>query len=190
MGENQIKAIFLDRDGVINRYPGDNNYVASLKEFRFLRGALTAIKTLSGAGFKIFVISNQAGVAKGLYTKETLKKITDYLLKEVKNAGAKIDKILYCTHLEEQNCHCRKPKDGLLRKAVKRYRVDLNHCYFIGDSLLDIKAGKSFGCKTVLVLSGREKMKNSRFWDICPDFIAKSLCDAAKHIIGGRYFRA
>ncbi|MFH1691117.1 MAG: HAD family hydrolase [Candidatus Omnitrophota bacterium] len=188
--KNKIKVIFLDRDGVINRYPGNKNYVTSLAGFKLLRGTLTAIKKLTLSGYKIYVISNQAGVAKGLYSKDTLKNITDHLLGQVRKTGGKIEKVLYCTHLQKQSCGCRKPKDGLLRKATKGKRLDLEECYFIGDSLLDVKAGKSFGCKTVLVLTGREKLKNSSQWDAAPDFIAKTLLCATNHIIAGRYQRA
>ncbi len=186
----KVKVIFLDRDGVINRYPGDKNYVKNLYEFKLLRGSITAIKKLFMNGYEIYVISNQAGVSKGLYSKAALKEITMYLLGVVKKAGGKIKKVLYCTHLSEHSCNCRKPKDGLLKKAVQGKRVDLEESYFIGDSLVDIKAGKSFGCKTVLVLCGREKLSNLPQWDVPPDFVAKTLLSAVNNIIAGRYHRA
>jgi len=185
-----MKIIFLDRDGVINKYPGDHKYVTSLEGFKLLPGSLKAVKALSRAGYAIFVISNQAGVTKGLYSKQTLKTITDFMLKKVKSAGGVIRKVYYCLHTQEANCSCRKPKDGLLRRAAKGRRVDLKNSYFIGDSLLDIKAGKAFGCKTILVLSGREKLKNSKFWDTNPDFVAKSLSTAAQNILKNKYERA
>ncbi len=185
-----IKVVFLDRDGVINKYPGDGCYVTSLTGFKLLKGALGAISGLSAAGYKIFVISNQAGVRKGIYTKKALDAMTKFMLKKVEQAGGKIQKVFYCLHSEEQKCGCRKPKDGLLRKATRNRRVDLKDSYFIGDSLMDIKAGKRFGCKTVLVLTGREKLKNSPHWDTAPDFVAKSLSDAAGHILKGEYERA
>jgi len=185
-----MKIIFLDRDGVINKYPGDRKYVTSLRGFKLLRGSLEAIRNLSKAGYTIFVISNQAGVTKGLYSKQTLKAITDFMLKKVKSSGGAIRKVYYCLHTQEANCSCRKPKDGLLKKAAKGRRVDLKDSYFIGDSLLDVKAGKTFGCKTILVLSGREKLKNSKSWDTNPDFIAKSLSSAAQNILKNKYERA
>ncbi len=185
-----MKVVFLDRDGVINRYPGDKNYVTSIKTFRFLPGSLESIKQLSDAGYRLYVISNQAGVSKGLYTKKTLKKMTDFMLDHVKKAGGRIEKVFYCLHTEEMKCACRKPKDGLLRKAVKGKKIDLKNSYFIGDSLRDVKAGKTFGCKTVLVLSGREKLKNSSGWDVHPDFIAKTLFNATRNILSNKYDRA
>lgn len=185
-----MKVIFLDRDGVVNKYPGDRNYVTSLKGFKLIPGSLPAIKKLTLAGYKIFVVSNQAGVAKGLYSKKTLDQMTRFMLRSVLRAGGKIARVLYCLHTEEENCPCRKPKDGLLRKAVGKKIVDRKDSYFIGDSLRDVKAGKKFGCKTVLVLSGREKLKNSPGWDVSPDFIAKSLSDASKNILLHKYERA
>lgn len=185
-----MKAIFLDRDGVINKYPGDKNYVTTLKSFKFIPGSLDAIKKLSFAGYKIFVISNQAGVTKGLYSKKTLNSMTQLLKKRVALLGGKIQKVLYCLHTEEQNCSCRKPKDGLLKKATKGAKVDRKNSYFIGDSMRDVKAGNKFGCKTVLVLSGREKLKNSPAWDASPDFIAPNLRTAAENIIKNKYERA
>lgn len=185
-----MRVVFLDRDGVINRYPGDNQYVTRVKDLRILKGALAAIKKLTQAGFVLFVVSNQAGVTKGLYSKNTLKKITDLMLKKVTRSGGRIQKVLYCLHTHEMNCPCRKPKAGLLKKATRGRKVDLKNSYFIGDSLLDIKAGKTFGCKTILVLSGREKMKNAAGWEIEPDFVARSLSSAANHILANKYNRA
>lgn len=184
------RIIFLDRDGVINRYPGDGRYVTRVKDFKMLKGSLDAINKLSHAGFFLFVISNQAGVTKGLYSKKALKEMTQYMLKEIKKQGGRIHKVLYCLHTKEQNCSCRKPKTGLLKKAVCGRRVDLKNSFFIGDSLMDVKTGRNFGCKTVLVLSGREKLKNADKWDVAPDFVARTLFDAAKHIIAHKYERA
>lgn len=184
------KVIFLDRDGVINRYPGDGLYVTKLKDFKFLKGSLTAIRDLTRAGYKIFVISNQAGVTKGLYSKKTLETMTRLMLEKTKKRGGRIQKALYCLHTQDQNCSCRKPKIGLLKASTRGLNIDLKNSYFIGDSLMDIKAGKTFGVKTVLVLSGREKLKNMPQWDEEPDFIAKSLSWAAKNILNNRYKRA
>lgn len=184
------KVIFLDRDGVINKYPGDRQYVTSLKVFKFLPGSLAAIKTLWKAGFKIFVVSNQAGVSKGLYSKTELNKITRFMLKKVKKAGGRIEKVFYCLHTERMDCPCRKPKISFLKQAVRGNRVDLDNSYFIGDSLVDVKTGKIFGVKTILVFTGREKLKNAPNWDVQPDFVAKTLKTAAKNIISGKYERA
>ncbi|MFA5038991.1 MAG: HAD family hydrolase [Candidatus Omnitrophota bacterium] len=185
-----MMTVFLDRDGVINRYPGDRKYVTGVRHFHFLPGVLKAVSLLTKAGFRIYVISNQAGVSKGLYSRKALEEITGRMLEGIRKYGGRIDDVYYCLHTTEMNCSCRKPKAGLLKKATKACRVDLKSTYFIGDSLLDVKAGRAFGCKTILVLSGKEKLKNASRWDVIPDFIARNLLDAARHIIDQRYERA
>lgn len=190
MKKNKQKIIFLDRDGVINKYPGDGRYVTRLSEFGFLRGAKEAIRKLTSDGYRIFIVSNQAGIAKKIYTKKTLAEITRFMKSEVEKAGGRICRVLYCLHTPEMTCSCRKPKPGLLREATKNISVDFVRTFFIGDSLMDVAAGKAFGCKTILVLSGREKMKNAHRWDVLPDFVARSLSEAAKNIIANRYDRA
>jgi D-glycero-D-manno-heptose 1,7-bisphosphate phosphatase len=185
-----MKYIFLDRDGVINKYPGDKKYVVSLRGFRLLKNALEGIRILHQAGYRLCVISNQAGVAKGITTKKALETITHFMLAAIKKSGGKIHRVLYCTHLSDAKCSCRKPNDGLLRKATRGVKVDLKDSYFIGDSMIDVKAGKKFGLKTVLVFSGREKSGYVSQWDTPPDFVAKDLLSAAKKIISRKYERA
>jgi len=184
------RVIFLDRDGVINRYPGRKNYVTSLKKFNILKGAREAIALLTRHGFRLFVVSNQAGVAKGLYTKKELARMTRYMLGELRKAGGRIRRVLYCLHRSEERCACRKPRTTLLKKATARIVVDKKGSYFIGDSLIDVRTGRAFGCKTVLVFTGREKAENASGWEVQPDFVARDLLAAAKNIVAERYDRA
>ena len=178
-----MKIVFLDRDGVINAYPGDKNYVTSWKEFVFLPKAKEAIAGLHKAGFKIYLISNQAGVGKGLYSQETLDMITGDMLKEIRLAGGDIDGIYYCTHLGEENCSCRKPKTGLVDLATKEHSLEVKGAFFIGDSMLDIKTARSAGCSAVLVLSGNEKLYNRENWEMNPDFVFADLFEASEFIL-------
>ncbi|MCA9400426.1 MAG: HAD-IIIA family hydrolase, partial [Candidatus Omnitrophica bacterium] len=104
-----MKVVFLDRDGVINQFPGNGNYVTRCKNFHFLPGALDAIKELSGRGYELFVISNQAGVGKGLFTQKKLDQITHKMLRGVKQAGGKIRKVYYSTSRSDSGCEFRKP---------------------------------------------------------------------------------
>ena len=178
------KVVFLDRDGVINKYPGNFKYVTSIQEFEILPGSSEAIKLLYEAGYKVFVISNQAGVSKGLYSQQTLGKITNYMSEEIEKVGGKLSKVLYCIHTDEQNCNCRKPKTGLLNQALEDIKeIDLNNSFFVGDSIRDVKTGKKAGCRTVLVLSGREKIENKANWESMPDFIANNLLEATEIIL-------
>ncbi|MFA6357115.1 MAG: HAD-IIIA family hydrolase [Candidatus Omnitrophota bacterium] len=178
-----MKAVFLDRDGVINKYPGDRLYVTSLKKFRFLPRAKKAIALLNSKGFKIFVASNQAGVGKGTYSQKTLDAITAKMLLEIKQSGGRIDKVYYCTHRKEALCACRKPKPGLLKLAAKEFKFSLKNAYFIGDTIRDVLTAQAAGCRPILVLAGKEKLKNQDTWEAKPDFVFKDLFAAAKFLI-------
>lgn len=182
------KAVFVDRDGVINEYPGDCDYVKSWEEFLFLPRAKLALKMLADAGFAIFVISNQAGVSKGIYTQEALDLITKNMLDALRNEGANIRGVYYCTHRTQDNCSCRKPKTGLIQMAQESLRsegrdLDRSNSYFIGDSILDVEAGKRAGLKTVLLFSGKEKPQNKHMWTHLPDFTFSDLYAAAEYIL-------
>ena len=177
-----MKAIFLDRDGVINKYPGDTKYVTSWKEFRFLPNVKKAIALLTGKKYPIFVISNQAGVSKSIYSQDTLNDITNRMLKALEKSGAKINAVYYCTHRDEDHCPCRKPKAGLIKLAVKNKKIDLKNSFFIGDTIRDIHTAKAAGCKSILVFSGAEKPSHRDDWQAYPDFTFKDLYTAAKFI--------
>jgi histidinol-phosphate phosphatase family protein len=174
-----MKTVFLDRDGVINKYPGDKLYVTSVKKFQFLPGAKSAIAKLTKAGFRIFVASNQAGVGKGIYAKRTLEAITHKMLIEIEEFKGKIDKVYYCVHRKDARCPCRKPKPGLLKKAAKEFKFNLKKSYFIGDTIRDVITAQNAGCKSILVLSGKEKLSNKKNWEPQPEFIFKNLNVAA-----------
>jgi len=178
-----MKVIFLDRDGVINKYPGDKLYVTSLKKFRFLPGAKKAIALLSRAGYRIFVASNQAGVGKGTYSQKTLDTITIKMLQEIERAGGKIDKVYYCTHRKDAGCSCRKPRPGMLKKAASEFKFNIKKVYFVGDTIRDVLTAKNAGCKSVLVLCGRDKLSDQKNWEINPDFIFRNLKSVADFLL-------
>jgi len=177
-----MKVVFLDRDGVINEYPGDRNYVTCWDEFHFIPTSIEAIKLLKKHGYKIFVVSNQAGVAKGLYSKDDLDYITDNMLKSIRSRGADLDGVYYCTHRDEDNCSCRKPKPGLINKALGVLGEKPAVCFFIGDSFRDMKAAKAAGCKGVLVFSGKEKLENRGNWEFEPDYVFGDILEAARYL--------
>jgi histidinol-phosphate phosphatase family protein len=181
-----MKIVFLDRDGVINKYPGDKLYVTSLRKFRFLPKVKEAIGLLSKNKFKIFVVSNQAGVGKGTYSQRTLDGITSYMLEEVIKSNGHIDKVYYCTHRKDAGCSCRKPKPGMLKKAAKEFKFNLKNAYFVGDTIRDVFTAKNAGCNSMLVLSGKEKLKDRHSWETLPDLIFKDLFEAAKFLIKQR----
>ena len=183
-----MKAVFLDRDGVINKYPGDKEYVKSWDEFEFLPDVILSLKLLSSRGFKIFVVSNQAGVSKGLYSREALDLITRNMLAALHKSGINIEAVYYCTHRSEDNCPCRKPKTGLIEKAFERLReqgleAERGGSFFIGDTMMDIQAGKTAGLKTILIFSGKEKPQNRDSWGVIPDSTASDLRSAVDLVL-------
>ncbi|NLE64336.1 MAG: HAD-IIIA family hydrolase [Elusimicrobia bacterium] len=181
-----MKVVFLDRDGVINTFPGNGLYVTRARNFHFLPGALEGLRLLTEAGYRIFVISNQAGVGKGVYTREHLEEITQKMLKGVTAAGAQLTGVFYCTCRSSDGCNCRKPRVGNIEKALKMIGGSLKDApqtYFVGDTEIDIKAGKNAGCRTIFSLSGREDREYMKRWDVRPDHIVEDLYDAACLII-------
>ncbi|MBF0570190.1 MAG: HAD-IIIA family hydrolase [Candidatus Omnitrophica bacterium] len=181
-----MKVVFLDRDGVINRFPGNGLYVTRVKDLHILPEALEGLKLLTDAGYHLFVISNQAGVGKGVYTQKKLEQITAHMLKAVEKKGAKIDEVLYCTCKSSDGCNCRKPRIGNIIKALgllDKTIDDARHAYFIGDTEGDIKTGTNAGCQTIFVLSGREDRGYMKRWDVRPDHIVEDLYEAAKLIL-------
>jgi len=177
------KIVFLDRDGVINRNPKYLDYIKKPSEFRFLPGAEKGIRMLNDAGFEIFVISNQSGVSKGLFSAKDLKDIDRKMVRGLKKRGAKIRKSYYCIHPAEANCECKKPKTGMLKKAAKNIRPDRKNSFFVGDTERDIIAGRDFGVKTIAVCSGYYNRKQMKKWKTRPDFIKEDLLSAAGLIL-------
>ena len=182
------KIIFIDRDGVINQDPMAANtgkeYITDWPEFHFLPGALEALKRLTKNGYKIVIVSNQAGVGKGIYTKDKLDEITKNMFREIEATGGKIHSVQYCIHTKEDNCDCRKPNTGLFKKAIESLKIDFTKAFFIGDTKRDIEAGEKLGCKTILVLCGKVKdEKEIVGWGSKPDFIKKDLSEAVEEVV-------
>jgi len=176
--------VFLDRDGVISIFT-PNDYVKKWEEFVFIPGAIKGLKLLYDNNYRIIIISNQAGVNKGLFTKEALEDITKKMLSELKKQGIEIAKVYYCPHTPEENCECRKPKPGLFFKAQDEFPdIDMKDAFFVGDSEIDVQAGKSAGTRTILVLSGKTRTAEEiNAWSVKPDFIANDLSAAVQIIL-------
>jgi histidinol-phosphate phosphatase family protein len=136
----------LDRDGVLNRKPPRAEYVRNWEEFEWLPGAKTALAQLKSAGYRLIVISNQAGVARGAMTQEDLEAVNRRMMDEAADAGGEIDAIYTCIHGWEEGCECRKPRAGLLFKAQREYSFDLTRAVFVGDDERDAAAADAAGC--------------------------------------------
>ncbi|MDO8527718.1 MAG: HAD-IIIA family hydrolase [Deltaproteobacteria bacterium] len=145
------KVICLDRDGVINKKAPEGDYVKSWAEFEFLPGAKEAVRLLTEKGYDIYIITNQAGVARGMMSHNDLEEIHKNMQAELQMTGGKIKKIYACTHGWNEGCACRKPKPGMLFQIAKENHVDLSKIFFIGDDDRDMQAGKAAGSKTILI---------------------------------------
>ena len=156
-------AIFLDRDGVIIK----NNpaYVRSLEDIRFYSQALQAISMLTQSPYKIFIITNQSAIARGLLSIDLAQNINFEVVEEIFNSGGRIDDVFMCPHSPEDFCLCRKPMPGLILQAALKFQIDLQKSLMIGDALSDILAGQAAGVgRNILVLTGRGKDQYSN-WD-------------------------
>ncbi len=180
------KAVFLDRDGVINRKPAEGDYVTSWDQFHILPGVAEGVSLLNRAGFSVIVVTNQRSIAKGLLTIANLEKMHERMSECLARAGAIIDGIYYCPHDYAPPCNCRKPAPGMLLEAARSRGIDLAASWMIGDSDVDMEAGKNAGCKTVRVLPTKEKLDvygidASR--SNLVEGVASSLLDAARQVL-------
>lgn len=143
-------AVFLDRDGVINeRLPGA--YVRSYDEFRFLWGARAGLRLLREAGYLLIAVTNQRGIARGVMSEADLAEVHRRMQADLARVGAALDDILHCPHDLPAGCDCRKPRPGMLMRAIARHRVDTARSWIVGDSLSDLEAGGALGIPGILV---------------------------------------
>ena len=145
----QKKAIFLDRDGVINKKRDD--YVKSIEELEIFPNIAKYLKILKDNGFLLIIVTNQSAVNRGVLSIERLEKINRFLIKQLEKEGCKIDDVFYCPHRPDEGCDCRKPKSGLLQQASTKYKIDLKQSWIIGDCDSDIEAGKNVGCRGIKI---------------------------------------
>jgi D-glycero-D-manno-heptose 1,7-bisphosphate phosphatase len=180
-----VSTIFLDRDGVINENRSD--YVKSWSEFRFLPGAREAIAKLTHAGHRIVVCTNQAGIARGSISVETVEDIHRRMLAGIADAGGYLEKVYYCPHGKDEHCLCRKPRPGLLLRARDELNLDMRDAIFIGDSITDIRAGLAAGVRVMLVLTGLgvEQLRDHYHEANGPFLVTLSLKHAVEVILQG-----
>ena len=171
------RAAFLDRDGVINRKAPGDGYVTCWEEMDLLPRVAEAVSLLNKAQFKVIVVSNQRCVAKGLVTTAEVDAIHRRLCTELAAVGAIIDGVYYCPHEIQPPCDCRKPEPGMLLSAARHHQLDLAASWMIGDSEVDVAAGRRAGCKTAR-LTRIDKRGNGG-----ADVIASSLIDAVPKIL-------
>ena len=151
-GGSSPRLVVLDRDGVINRDSKD--FVKSVAEWQPLPGSLEAIGMLTRAGYTVCIASNQSGIGRGLFTRETLYGMHRKLRRLAAAHGGKVERIIFCPHRPEDGCACRKPEPGLLQELAAAFDVELDGVPVVGDSLRDIDAADAAGAMPVLVLTG------------------------------------
>ena len=184
------KAVFLDRDNTVIEDPG---YISDPKVVKLLPGVELAIKSLSQCGYKLVVVTNQSGIARGLLTEQTLEKIHAELRRQLSERGAHLDAIYYCPFhpegtIEEyaKESDLRKPQPGMLQLGAKELDIDLSQSWMVGDSARDIEAGQRAGCKTIRVRSRADHhatpgLENDE--DVQADYTVRNLVDAARVIL-------
>ncbi|MBI2596225.1 HAD family hydrolase [Candidatus Daviesbacteria bacterium] len=145
------KALFLDRDGVINKKPPEHDYVKSWDEFELLPDVISAVLLARDKGYFVIVISNQRGISRKLMRTEVVDGIHKNLNEILKRNGTYIDAFYLCPHDIPDNCECRKPKPGLIMKAALDFDIDLGKSFYIGDSQTDYQAGVAAGVRTALI---------------------------------------
>lgn len=160
----QKKAVFLDRDGVINK---EKNYLYQKKDFEFIDGVFEACRYFQKIGYQLIVVTNQSGIARSYYQKEDFYKLTKWMLKQFENQGIKILDVFFCPHGPESTCNCRKPKPGMLLEAKEKHKIDMKNSWMIGDKEADVGAANAAGIKnTILVKTGHdidETNSNAKF---------------------------
>jgi D-glycero-D-manno-heptose 1,7-bisphosphate phosphatase len=171
-------AVFLDRDGVINRKAAEGEYIRSWREIELLPGAGAAVAALNRAGFKVFIVTNQRGIATCKIRIEDLTELHSRMKEELARTGAAISDVYYCPHDTASRCSCRKPQPGMLLRAAEEYGVDLRASWMIGDSISDVEAGARAGCRTVLLASDGSKLAESQ-----PTLLANDLLSAVQRIL-------
>jgi D-glycero-D-manno-heptose 1,7-bisphosphate phosphatase len=173
------RAVFLDRDGTIME---DTNYVGDIQRVLLIPGATTALRRLRDAGFRLFIVTNQSGVARGFFPREVVEQIHAHLDEEFQRVGVRFDRYYVCPHHPEDHCDCRKPNPKFLLDAAAEFGLKLEHCFMVGDRSSDIDTGAAAGAQTVLVLTGggRDALAKG---DVKPTHVAADINAAVDWIL-------
>ncbi|MFQ5456462.1 MAG: lipopolysaccharide heptosyltransferase II [Nitrospirota bacterium] len=189
-GKKKAIALFVDRDGTINR---DVGYLDSIDKLEIFPGVSRAVRMINERNIKVIVVTNQSGVARGLFSENDLKRLNILIKERLEEEGASLDAIYYCPHHPEigngdykKRCNCRKPSTGMLKRAASDFNIDISNSYMIGDKITDIELANNAGAKAILVLTGygRQHLSLINKSEIkMPVYIAKDLSDAVEWII-------
>lgn len=177
--EMKMKAIFIDRDGTLNI---DKGYIHKIEDFKLQPFVREGLKLLQDDGYKLFIISNQSGINRGIFTQQEMALFNAELLGHL--PGIRIAKLYFCPHTPDENCPCRKPKTYNLEKAIKEYHLDRKSSWVIGDQTTDIKMANDAGLKSVLVATRYQGP--DKFYKATPTYKAENILEAAELIVHGK----
>jgi len=162
------KAIFLDRDGVINI---DHAYVSKIEDFEFCKGVFEALKHFQSLGYLLIVVTNQSGIGRGYYTEEDFETLSSWMCQEFLYNNIKIDAIYHCPHSPEAHCECRKPKSGMFKEAISAFDIDVKDSWMIGDKSSDIEAAQGVNIGNTIFL-GEAQNSGAKY---CVNFLLDTI---------------
>ncbi|MCX5782106.1 MAG: HAD family hydrolase [Elusimicrobia bacterium] len=182
--DKKNRAVFIDRDGTIIH---EKNYLRKVNEIKLLSGAVEALKILKEKKFKLILVTNQSGIARGFLTTNKLKQIHKYLESMLLRKGVKLDAVYFCPHGPDSGCDCRKPNLGMVKRAQKKFNINLKKSFTVGDHANDYLLGKNMGGKGIFILTGHgkqelKKIKKDKIL-IKPEKIFKNFLYAAKYMV-------
>jgi len=152
-----LKALFLDRDGIINI---DHGYVYKEEDFDFSPAIFDLVRLFVKESYSIFVVTNQSGIGRGYYSQEAFDTLSQWMIAQFKAENINIEEVAYCPHLPTDSCNCRKPKTGMIESILTRYEIDLSKAYMIGDKQSDMDLAKNAGIKHAIAISDK-KLQNA-----------------------------
>jgi len=163
------KAIFLDRDGVINV---DKAYVSKIEDFEFCEGTFETLRHFQSLGYLLIIVTNQSGIGRGYYSEEDFQHLTTWMLQELLHVNIHMDAIYHCPHAPEVQCNCRKPKSGMLEEAIKAFHIDVEQSWMIGDKPSDIEAALGAGVRQTILLSNAPQNTKAKY---CVNFLLDTI---------------
>lgn len=162
------KAIFLDRDGVINI---DKAYVSKIEDFEFCEGVFEALRHFQSLGYLLIIVTNQSGIGRGYYGEEDFQKLTGWMREALLHVNINIDAVYHCPHAPEEQCACRKPKSGMFEEAIRAFDIDVKDSWMIGDKRSDIEAAYSVGIENTIFL-GEARDSGAKY---CVNFLLDTI---------------
>jgi len=167
------KALFIDRDGVINK---EYDYVHKIEEFEFIDGVFEALRKARELGYLLIVITNQSGIGRGYYSEDDFFKLTEWMVEAFSENGVHIDRVYHCPHAPGSGCDCRKPETGMIDRALNDFAIDLKHSWLVGDKESDIQAAVKAGIANHILVRSGHKIDETKT-------AAKHVCDTLKDAV-------